>query len=101
MPTWERFKELCHLQFGPPVWDSRLAELGRLQFRMMVQEFTERFNAVLYHARNLNAVQKAKLFVGGLLDHIRFDVVLHAPQDLHTTVYLAHAFELRTNSLMA
>jgi hypothetical protein len=25
MPTWERFKELCHLQFGPPVWDSHLA----------------------------------------------------------------------------
>jgi hypothetical protein len=32
MPSWERFKELCHLQFGPPVRDSRLAELGRLLF---------------------------------------------------------------------
>jgi hypothetical protein len=29
-PTWERFKELCHLQFGPPVRGSRLAQLGRI-----------------------------------------------------------------------
>ena len=46
MPSWERFKELCHLQFGPPVRDSRLAELGRLPFRSTVQDFMERFNAV-------------------------------------------------------
>jgi hypothetical protein len=32
MPSWEHLKELCHLQFGPPVRDSRLAELGRLPF---------------------------------------------------------------------
>jgi hypothetical protein len=56
MPTWERFKELCHLQFGPPVQDSRLAKLGRLQFRSTVQEITEQFNAILCHAHNLDAV---------------------------------------------
>ena len=64
MPSWERFKELCHLQFGPPVRDSRLAELGRLPFRTTVQDFAERFNAVLCHARNLDNLQKAELFVG-------------------------------------
>jgi hypothetical protein len=100
MPTWERFKELCHLQFGPPVRDSRLAELGRLQFRTTVQEFTEWFNAALCHARNLDAIQKAELFVGGLPEHIHVDVALRAPHDLHTMVYLARAFELRANNLM-
>jgi hypothetical protein len=50
---------------------------------------------------DLDAVQKAELFVGGLPDHIRIDVALRAPQDLHTVVYLARAFELRANSLMA
>jgi hypothetical protein len=64
MPSWERFKELCHLQFGPPVRDSRLAELGRLPFRSTVQDFAERFNALLCHARNLDNLQKAELFVG-------------------------------------
>jgi hypothetical protein len=61
MLTWERFKELCHLQFGPPVRDSRLAELGRLQFHSTVQEFTERFNVVMCHARNLDAPEGGAL----------------------------------------
>jgi hypothetical protein len=95
MPTWARFKELCHLQFGPAVRGSRLAELGRLQFTSTVQDYADRFNAVLCHARNLDPVQKAELFVGGLPDHIRVDVELRAPQDLSTAVYLARAFELR------
>jgi hypothetical protein len=45
-------------------------------------------------------LQKAELFVGDLLDHIRVDVAMHAPQDLPTMVYLARAFELRANSIM-
>ena len=28
MPSWERFKDLCRLRFGPPIRGSRLAELG-------------------------------------------------------------------------
>jgi hypothetical protein len=95
MPTWARFKELRHLQFGPTVRGSRLAELGWLQFTSTVQDYADRFNAVLCHARNLDPVQKAELFVGGLPDHIRVDVELRAPQDLPTAMYLACAFELR------
>jgi hypothetical protein len=29
---WEHFKELCHLQLGPLMCGSRLAELGCIQF---------------------------------------------------------------------
>jgi hypothetical protein len=101
MLSWERFKELCHLQFGPPVRDSRLAELGRLPFRTTVQDFAERFNAILCHARNLDNLQKAELFVGGLSDHIRVDVAMRTPQDLPTAMYLARAFELRANAMLA
>jgi hypothetical protein len=101
MPSWERFKELCHLQFGPPMRDSRLAELGRLPFRSTMQDFTERFNAILCHARNLDNLQKAELFVGGLSDHIRVDMAMRAPQDLPMAMYLARAFELRANAMLA
>jgi hypothetical protein len=101
MPSWERFKELCHLQFGPPVCDSRLAELGRLPFWTMVQYFAERFNAILCHVRNLDNLQKVELFVGGLSDHIRVDVAMRAPQDLPMALYLARAFELRANAMLA
>ena len=67
MPSWERFKELCNLRFGPAVRGTRLSKLARLPFLTMVQEYSDRFNVVLCHARNLSPLQKAELFVGGLL----------------------------------
>ena len=59
-----------------------------------VQDYSDRFNAVLCQARNLFAPQKV-LFVGGLPKHIKVDVELREPQDLQTTMYLARAFECR------
>jgi hypothetical protein len=99
MPSWERFNELCNERFRPPVRGSRLAELARLQFTTSVQEYADRFNTVLCHAPNLDPVQKAELFVGGLPDHIRVDVELQSPQDLSTMVRLARGYELRAQAL--
>jgi hypothetical protein len=66
-----------------------------------VQDFAKRFNAIPCHARNLDNLQKAELFDGGLPDHIRVDVAMRAPQDLPTAMYLARAFELRANAMLA
>ena len=55
MPTWDRFKELCNFRFGPAVRGTRLSELARLPFTSTVQEYSDRFNAILCHARNLSA----------------------------------------------
>ena len=93
MPPWERFRELCSLRFGPPVLGTRLAELARLPFGSSVQDYSERYNAILCHARNLSARQKAELYVGGLPDQLRKQVQLRAPPDLQTAMYLARAFE--------
>jgi hypothetical protein len=93
MPPWERFRKLCSLRFGPPVLGTRLAELARLPFGSSVQDYSERYNAVLCHARNLSARQKEELYVGGLLDHLRKQVQLRAPPDLQSAMYLAGAFE--------
>ncbi|WVZ52499.1 hypothetical protein U9M48_003553 [Paspalum notatum var. saurae] len=95
MPTWERFKEVCTLRFGPPVRGTRLSELARLPFTSTVQDYADRFNAMLGHTRKLDAPQKAELFVGGLPDHIRADVAIRDPQDLQSAMYLARAFEQR------
>jgi len=100
MPTWDRFKELCNLQFGPAVRNTRLSELARLPFTSTVQDYSARFNAVLCHARNLSAPQKAELFVGGLPEHIKVDVELREPQDLQTAMHLARAFERRAHATM-
>ena len=95
MPPWDRFMELCRLCFGPSVRGTRLAELGRLPFHSTVQEFSDRFQAVLCHARDISTKQKAELYVGGLTEHIRVDVEMRDPPDLQTAMYLARAFERR------
>ena len=52
MPTWEHFKELCNLHFGPIVRGTRLSELARLPFVSTVHDYSDHFNALLCHARN-------------------------------------------------
>ncbi|XP_073352309.1 uncharacterized protein [Aegilops tauschii subsp. strangulata] len=99
-PTWERFRELCLLRFGPPVRGSRLSELGRLPFTSTVQDFADRFQALACHASGVTAQQRADLFVGGLPDHIRVDVELCGPQDLQTAMYYARAFEARAQAML-
>jgi len=93
MPHWERFRELCSLRFGPAVQGTRLAELARLPFLSTVQDYSERYNAVLCHARDLSPRQKAELYVGGLPDQIKVHVEMRTPRDLQSAMYLARAFE--------
>jgi hypothetical protein len=95
MPTWDRFKVLCNLRFGPAIRGTRLAELARLLLLSTVQDYSDRFNAVLCHAHDLSAPQKAELFVGGLPEHLKVDVELREPQDLQTAMHLAQAFKRR------
>jgi len=79
MLSWKRFKELAHQCFGPAVCSNHLSELARLPWYGIVQEYQERFNALVCHTPELSPLQKADLFVGGLPDHIRVDVELRAP----------------------
>jgi hypothetical protein len=79
MPIWECFKELCNFCFEPAVRGTHLSKLARLPFLSMVQDYSNRFNAVLCLAQNLYAPQKAELFVGGLPKHIKVNVELREP----------------------
>ena len=100
MPTWDRFKELCNLQFWSDVRGTCLSELAHLPFTSMVQDYSKRFNAMICHARNLSASQKAELFVGGLPKHIKVDMELREPQNLQTAMYLARAIERHATAMM-
>jgi hypothetical protein len=93
MPSWELFRELCSLRFESTVWGTRLSKLVRLPFTSTVQDYVDRFNAVLCHSRNLLTSQKAELFMGGIPNHICINIELRKPQDLQSTMYLARAFE--------
>ncbi|XP_066347641.1 uncharacterized protein [Miscanthus floridulus] len=72
---------------------TRLVELARLPFLSTVQDYSERYNAVLCHARDLSPRQKAELYVGGLSDQIKVHVEMRTPRDLQSAMYLARAFE--------
>jgi hypothetical protein len=62
----------------------------------------KRYNAVLCHTDDdLSSRQKAKLFVGGLPEHIRVDVEMRHPPNLQTTMYYARAFERRAVTYQA
>jgi hypothetical protein len=57
---------------------------------------------VLCHTDDdLGPRQKAKLFVGGLPEHIRVDVEMRHPSDLQTAMYYARAFERRAAAYQA
>lgn len=62
--TWERFKDLCSIRFGPAIRCNHLPELVRLPFHNTVQDYQERFNELLCHNPQLLPTQKANLFVG-------------------------------------
>lgn len=79
--SWERFRELCNERFGPPLRQNPLGELARLQFRTTVEEYQERFCALLGHVEPLSAAQ-VHLFTIGLPDHIRIDVELVGTPDI-------------------
>jgi hypothetical protein len=51
MQSWDRFRALCQLRFGPPTQGTRLAQLARLSFSSSVQEYSSRYNAVVCHAQ--------------------------------------------------
>jgi hypothetical protein len=72
-----------------------LADLARLQFTSMVDAYLNAFQARMVHAGRLSPYQRAQLFTGGLLDHIRIDIELHDPQDLQRAMHLARAYKRR------
>jgi hypothetical protein len=55
----------------------------------------EAFQARATYAGELSTLQKARLFTGGLPEHIRIDVDLLEPQDLQHAMRLACAYERR------
>jgi hypothetical protein len=58
IPSWPRFKNHCHLRFGPPVRSNCLGELTRLRMTGTVAEYQEKFLALLGHIEALSMSQQ-------------------------------------------
>jgi hypothetical protein len=100
-PTWPRFKELLHLRFGPPIRSAPLFELADCRRTGSVEEYQDRFQALLPRAGTLTDAQKVQLFTGGLLPPLSMDVRIHNPQTLGAAMSLARQLELREQYMTA
>jgi hypothetical protein len=60
-----------------------------------VEEYQDRFQALLPRAGHLDEAQWVQLFTGGLLPPLSLDVRVHNPQSLAAAMSLARQLELR------
>jgi len=93
-PTWPRFKDLLNLRYGPPLRSAPLFELSSCRRTGTVEDYQDRFQALLPRAGRLDEAQRVQLFTGGLLPPLSLQVQTQNPQTLATAMSLARQFEL-------
>ncbi|WVZ59355.1 hypothetical protein U9M48_009508 [Paspalum notatum var. saurae] len=92
-PSWGRFKDLLSLRFGPPIRSAPLFELAECRRTGSVEEYSNRFQALLPRAGPLSEAQRVQLFTGGLLPPLSHTVRLHNPESLAGAISLARQVE--------
>jgi hypothetical protein len=93
-PPWGRFKDLLNLRFGPPLRSAPLFELAECRRTGTVEEYANRFQALLPRASRLDEHQRVQLFTGGLLPPLSHAVRIHNPESLASAMSLARQVEL-------
>ena len=93
-PPWGRFKELLNLRFGPALRSAPLFELTECRRTGSVEEYSNRFQALLQRAGRLEESQRVQLYTGGLLPPLSHQVRIHAPETLAAAMSLARTLEL-------
>ncbi|WVZ54253.1 hypothetical protein U9M48_005078 [Paspalum notatum var. saurae] len=93
-PPWGRFKDLLNLRFGPPLRSAPLFELAECRRTGTVEEYSNRFQALLPRAGRLAEAQRVQLFTGGLLPPLSHAVRIHNPETLAAAMSLARQVEL-------
>ena len=93
-PPWGRFKELLNLRFGPALRSAPLFELTECRRTGSVEDYSNRFQALLPRAGRLEESQRVQLYTGGLLPPLSHQVRVHAPETLAVAMSLARTLEL-------
>ena len=93
-PSWGRFKDLLNLRFGPPLRSAPMFELSECRRTGTVEEYSNRFQALLPRAGRLAEDQRVQLYTGGLLPPLSHAVCLHHPETLAAAMSLARQVEL-------
>jgi hypothetical protein len=71
-----------------------LFELSECRRTGTVEEYSNRFQALLPHAGRLEEGHRVQLYTGGLLPPLSHQVRIHAPETLAAAMSLARALEL-------
>jgi hypothetical protein len=93
-PSWGRFKEFLNLRFGPPLRSAPLFELSECRRTSTVEEYSDRFQALLPRVGHLDESQRVQLYTGGLLPPLSQAVRIHHPDSLAAAMSLARQCEL-------
>ncbi|WVZ95693.1 hypothetical protein U9M48_041425 [Paspalum notatum var. saurae] len=93
-PTWGQFKDRLTVRFGPPLRSAPLFELTECRRTGTVEEYSNRFQALLPRAGRLAEAQRVQLFTGGLLPPLSHAVRIHNPATLAAAMSLARQVEL-------
>ena len=89
-----RFKDLLNLRFRPPLRSAPLFKLTECRRTGTVEEYSNRFQALLPRAGRLEEAQRVQLFTSGLLPPLSNAVRIHNPETLAATMSLARQVEL-------
>ncbi|XP_066344504.1 uncharacterized protein [Miscanthus floridulus] len=93
-PSWANFKDRLSLRFGPPLRSAPLFELTECRRTGTVEEYANRFQALLPRAGRLDEAQRVQLFTAGLLPPLSHAVYIHNPESLAAAMSLARQVEL-------
>jgi hypothetical protein len=94
MPRWGRFKDLRNLRFGPPLRAAPLFEITECRSSGTVEEYSNRFQALLPRAGRLDEIQRVQLYTGGLLPPLSHAVRILNSETLAAAMSLARRIEL-------
>ena len=93
-PTWVNFKDLVNLRFGPPLRSAPMFELAECCRTGTMEEYANRFQALLPRAGRLDEAQRVQLFTCGLRPPLSNTVHLHNLDSLAAAISLARQVEL-------
>ncbi|XP_052888068.1 uncharacterized protein LOC128296664 [Gossypium arboreum] len=90
---WERFRECCHIRFGPPMSNNPLGELANLRQTETVEEYQRQFQSLLARTTDLKPRQQVNLFTAGLVEELRIDIKMQQARNLGVAMNMARALE--------
>lgn len=87
--TWNGFKTLCNIRFGPPIHSNTIGDLISLCQTRSVEVYLEKFQALLACTDTILPDHQVAILIVSLTDKLKLDVQLAKPTNLEEAMSLA------------